>query len=34
MKSPSISTARQSEKLLKFSTIIGLTAILIDHYAS
>jgi len=34
MKSPSISTARQSEKLLKFSTIIGLTAILVDHYAS
>ncbi len=34
MKSPSISTARQSEKLLKFSTIMGLTAILIDHYAS
>ena len=34
MKSPSISTAKQSEKLLKFSTIIGLTAILIDHYAS
>ena len=34
MKSPSISTAKQSEKLLKFSTIIGLTAILVDHYAS
>ena len=34
MKSPSISTARQSEKLLKFSTIMGLTAILVDHYAS
>ena len=34
MKSPSITTARQSEKLLKFSTIMGLTAILVDHYAS
>ena len=34
MKSPSISTARQSEKLLKFSTIIGLSAILVDYYAS
>jgi len=34
MKSPSVSTARQSEKLLKFSTIMGLTAILVDHYAS
>ena len=34
MKSPSISTARQSAKLLKFSTIIGLTAILVDYYAS
>ena len=34
MKSPSISTAKQSEKLLKFSTIMGLTAILVDHYAS
>jgi len=34
MKSPSIYTARQSEKLLKFSTIIGLTAILVDYYAS
>ena len=34
MKSPSISTAKQSEKLLKFSTIIGLTAILVDHYVS
>ena len=34
MKSPSSSTARQSEKLLKFSTMIGLTAILVDHYAS
>jgi len=34
MKSSSITTARQSEKLLKFSTIMGLTAILVDHYAS
>jgi len=34
MKSPSITTARKSEKLLKFSTIMGLTAILVDHYAS
>ena len=34
MKSPSISTARQSAKLLKFSTIIGLSAILVDYYAS
>ena len=34
MKSPSVSTAKQSEKLLKFSTIMGLTAILVDHYAS
>ena len=34
VKSPSISTARQSAKLLKFSTIVGLTAILVDHYAS
>jgi len=34
MKSPSISTAMQSAKLLKFSTIIGLTAILVDYYAS
>jgi len=34
VKSPSISTARQSAKLLKFSTIVGLTAILVDYYAS
>ena len=34
MKSPSTSTAIKSAKLLKFSTIIGLTAILVDHYAS
>ena len=34
MKSSSITTARQSEKLLKFSTIMGLTAILVDQYAS